>query len=286
MATKKQKAQLVEHISPTLSSSDAVSRLKERLAGLSTVPDGPEMTGWSNTTRAVVAAAFGSPSRQVSEFDRAGAVFGSVGIIGNPGATARMQAQNNQARRARHAAAITSFIETLALGLGPSPLAGAGRETVISAAELKPRLAFLNDDRLFSICARDLLELEDALAREAWKSSLLLCGSILEAVLLDVVGRRSDLAAPYLKKRRFPDDASLGDLIAIAGDYDLLSTIAKGLAGTITEHRDLIHPHAEVRGGMKVDKTTARALAHVLDLVTRDLADAETRGAIDAYVNK
>ena len=37
---------------------------------------------------------------------------------------------------------------------------------------------------------------------------------------------------------------------------------------------------------MKVDKTTARALAHVLDIVTRDLADAEARGAIDAFMNK
>lgn len=247
------------------------------------VPDGPELTAWISTTREVVRAAFGAPSSQLTDLDQA-ARPGSAVLYSTGGETHGFNAQQ-ALRRERLSATLQGFIEVLSLNLGDTDSAS-NQQAILDVADIAGRLEFLADEKLEKICKRDLNELGQSLSSECWKAALLLCGSILEAVLLDVVGRRSDLAAPYRKKWSFPDDASLGDLIAIAGDFDLLSTTAKGLAGTITEHRDLIHPRAEARGGMKVDKTTARALAHVLDIVTRDLADAEARGAIDAFMNK
>jgi hypothetical protein len=66
----------------------------------------------------------------------------------------------------------------------------------------------------------------------------------------------------------------------------MLSSTAAGFAATITEHRDLVHPRAELRGRMRVDRDTAQGMIHLLGIVIGDLSEAQSRGDIDAYLNK
>jgi hypothetical protein len=122
---------------------------------------------------------------------------------------------------------------------------------------------------------------------------MLLGGSILEGILVDVLDRNRALASSYMKKRRFPEEASLQDLIAIAGDSalldpprHLLTPTSIALANAVTDHRDLIHPHSEARRRILVDEATARAVVHLLTIVVRDLVEANERGDIAAYENK
>jgi hypothetical protein len=143
------------------------------------------------------------------------------------------------------------------------------------------------------IVARDLLELKIAIREGLAKCTLLLGGSILETLLIDILDRNRAIAASFLKKRRFPEEASLPDLISIASDpalldspRHLLTPTSVALAKALTDHRDLIHPHAEARGTIRVDQTTAQSIVHLLALVVRDLAEAQTRGDISAYENK
>jgi hypothetical protein len=148
-------------------------------------------------------------------------------------------------------------------------------------------------DSLREIVTRDIEELRNAVAAGLSKCVMLLAGSILEGVLVDVLDRNRALAASYMKKRRFPEDASLQDLVSIAGDAalldaprHLLTPTSVVLAHAVTDHRDLIHPHAEVRGRILVDETTARGVLHLLTVVARDLMEAKGRGDITAYENK
>lgn len=151
----------------------------------------------------------------------------------------------------------------------------------------------LESDEIREIVSRDISELKIAVELGLAKSTILLSGSILEGVLIDVLDRNRALASTYMRRRRFPEDASLQDLIGIAGDSALLDAPAHlltetsiALAKAVTDHRDLIHPHAEARGRIRVDESTARAILHLLSLVVRDLAQAKSRGDIDAYVKK
>ena len=165
------------------------------------------------------------------------------------------------------------------------------RATSPDLRELDNIARLIESEEIRGIVVRDIVELKSAVRFGLAKCILLLGGSILEAVLVDVLDRNRALASSYLKKRRFPEEASLPDLIAIAGDpmlldapHHLLTPTSAAVAKAVTDHRDLIHPHAEARG--RVDDTTAQAIVYLLSVVVRDLVEAEKRGDIEAYANK
>jgi hypothetical protein len=244
------------------------------------------LDAWDQTTRAIVAQAFGEPSDNLQRFENA-----CPDYQWELDADGAFRARYQRDRIVAKAVTIRSCVDQLSMGLGGGPGESA---SVAGVADLEGRLDFLDDEALTTALRRDLGELETAAGNGLWKCSLLLCGSIVEAALIDVLDRRPDLAITYLKKgKKFPDDASLHDLIAMGGDDDLigggnrlLSDTAVAFAKTITEHRDLIHPHAEVRAHIRVDKDTAEGMIHLLKLVVRDLADANEKGVIAAYVAK
>jgi len=130
---------------------------------------------------------------------------------------------------------------------------------------LKAKLGFLRDAPTRDIVERDLAELRTALETGLSKAALLLCGSVLEAVLLDVVGRNRAVATTYRKRSSFPDEYSLTDLVDVATNEKLLSASVGKMATSIIEHRDLIHPAAELRGGVKVDPPRASTMVAFMD---------------------
>jgi hypothetical protein len=155
-------------------------------------------------------------------------------------------------------------------------------------------LAFIRDAKLGALIRRDLLELADAATRQGHKSVLLLCGSVLEASLLDALDRNAGLAASLLPKgkKHWPDDASLPILLEIAKtkvrlpdgtEASILSPTVVPLAHGLADHRDLIHPRAEIRDRIRVDQTTAETMLHFVRVVLRDLQHAATTGVLDAY---
>jgi hypothetical protein len=123
------------------------------------------------------------------------------------------------------------------------------------------------------------------------KAPLLMCGSVLEGILLDVLDRNPALAGSWMAKRKWPDDASLPDLIQIASEQQiphgsgkvLLDMTAKGTAEAIADHRDLIHPRAEVRAGLTLYDASVDAMVVLLRLVIEGLGHAAKEGLIDEY---
>ena len=136
------------------------------------------------------------------------------------------------------------------------------------------------------VIGADISELERALRTELWKAAMLLCGSVLEAVLLDALCRNTAVASSYNNKRRFPDDWGIADLLDAAAGEGLISATAKQAGIAVKDHRDLIHPQRQVRDGVVVDGDTAGAMTHLLKLVVRDLASSSADGRLDAYTKK
>ncbi len=161
-----------------------------------------------------------------------------------------------------------------------------GIEGGVDVAELEQHLSFVREVELRSLLARDLDELRRAMDTGLVKASLILCGSILEALLLDVVSRRSDLAAAYRPKKKFPDGFSLCDFIEIVVGEQIVPEAVGKMANCVVDHRDLIHPAAEQRRATKIDTERAVAMAAFLRVVTKDLADAYVSGAIAAFENR
>jgi hypothetical protein len=181
----------------------------------------------------------------------------------------------------------------LPIGRGDTGAVGERQSTNADLGALANVGDLLEDEDIRNIIARDIMELKVAANFGLAKSTLLLGGSVLEGILADVLDRNRAVASSYLKKRRFPEEASLQDLIRIAGDpaivdspRHLLTATSIALANAVTDHRDLIHPHAEARGHIRVDNTTAQSIVHLLSVVVRDLLEAKERGDIAAYADK
>jgi hypothetical protein len=56
-----------------------------------------------------------------------------------------------------------------------------------------------------------------------------------------------------------------------------------GVRVTKPDHRDLIHPRAEVRGAATVDTNTVQTMQGVLGEVLRDLCEAHAAWVLDEY---
>jgi len=155
-----------------------------------------------------------------------------------------------------------------------------------AVSDVEIELAFLRDDDLRTMLARDIVELRQALDAGMVKAAMLLCGSILEAALLDVVGRRPDLAAAYRPKKRYPDAFGLTEFVEIAVGERLVPESVGGMASCVIDHRDLIHPAAELRRHTRLDSARAGAMAAFLRVIIHDLAVADSNGTLAGYEKK
>ena len=148
-------------------------------------------------------------------------------------------------------------------------------------------LDFVDDADLKGILERDLDELEHAARDGLHKCVAMLGGSIAEALLVDVLDRRRDIAQGYMAKhKKFPADASIDQLVAIAKDEKLLDAACEALVAPLRDYRDAIHPDKERRVRAKIDDASTSALMALLRLVCRSLRDANSDGRVAAYIAK
>src|SRR5437899_5966906 len=119
--------------------------------------------------------------------------------------------------------------------------------------------SFIADAELLQIVERDYAELTLKLfPAGAWKSTVIMAGSILEAVLFDRVAdakwNSTALASakvPLDKKTRSKrpmDEWTLENLIDIAGDIGLLpKDPANTIHQVLRDYRNFVHPKKEIR---------------------------------------
>ncbi len=145
--------------------------------------------------------------------------------------------------------------------------------------------------------ARDAEEVRRCTTAAAYKAVLILCGSILEGVLVDLLNRCPALAQPMfatLGKGKaghgFPDAASLPELLQLAtvslGEnlLPLLRSTHADLVNLVNSHRDLVHPRRELRGeALPVSRGTATLLYGALCSVLEQINAAVAEGWLAEY---
>lgn len=162
-----------------------------------------------------------------------------------------------------------------------------------SAGDAPRDFSFVLDERFREIVGRDYEELKrNAYPSKSWKSTVILSGSILEAVLYDRLARdepsaRAAMAAASAPKRKGAakdirsdertEEWKLDDLIKVAGEIGVLpAETVQTIHQTLREYRNLVHPKAEIRKPVPLSAGYARSSFGMLDVVL-DILAAETR---------
>ena len=124
-----------------------------------------------------------------------------------------------------------------------------------------------------------LLEVEKALPVGAHLAVVMLCGSILEAVLLGSAQKEpakfnQATASPRTKDgkvKRF-HDWKLSELIAVATDVGVLKPDVQKFGHGLRDFRNYIHPYAQMVSKFTPDKHTARVCLQVLKAALASVA--------------
>jgi hypothetical protein len=133
---------------------------------------------------------------------------------------------------------------------------------------------FLRDARLREIVERDYLEVQRAFVAQCWKSTIILAGGLIEAILTDVllVNAANAKAAAGAPNKSDLTKWDLACLIDVAVELNLVSAAISKLSHPVREYRNLVHPGNEVRTSLKFDREEARIALEVLNILHRDLA--------------
>ncbi len=128
------------------------------------------------------------------------------------------------------------------------------------SAEIKTKdFQFIEDQALKHIIQRDYKELDSILIPDgAWKSAVVLSGSILESILYDLLSQKihvdsanSSTKAPKFRGTPTPITSGKWKLIAlieVAVDIDLLpAQRAASIDQVLRDYRNFVHPQKELR---------------------------------------
>lgn len=137
-------------------------------------------------------------------------------------------------------------------------------------AQLKGlQLAFIADDDLRNLIAADYEEAGRSLAARNYKSTILLSGSIVEALLTSVL---LDSRIPGLSREKLLGSYVLADLIDAAQKADILSDKILVLhLDSLRHYRNLIHPGVQIRKSVDPNESRARIAFETVNLLIREL---------------
>jgi hypothetical protein len=142
---------------------------------------------------------------------------------------------------------------------------------VQAGREERPRDAFwfVQDPILRRQLAMDWHEAQDVRQVRGWKSCVVLCGGVLEAMLQDALSRAESPSA-----HGAPTDTggkSLAELVEGATTLGILGQGALPLAPTLLGFRNLIRPDLQIRQGAEVTKEDADAALNAVKACLRQV---------------
>lgn len=135
------------------------------------------------------------------------------------------------------------------------------------------------DSDVYEIIRARLDEARRCLSAEAYLSAVIMCGSVLEAVLLGAAKRdpkRFNLSkfSPKKDGRARPfSEWSLANLIDVARDVGLLKADAQGFSHGLRNFRNYIHPAKQAESDFAPRKQTAKLCLDALEVALADVAE-------------
>lgn len=134
--------------------------------------------------------------------------------------------------------------------------------------------AYVEDAAIRVLIQRDYHEIQRAFIAGCSKSVLVLCGGVVEAILLDALQKDVTAALGAASRGRQSDLTrwDLVDLINVAVELKIISPSVQKLGNPVREYRNLIHPGNEIRNGLTFGAEEARIAIEVLHILDRDLS--------------
>ena len=131
-------------------------------------------------------------------------------------------------------------------------------------------LTFVTDTKLREILELDLSELRKAYAGACLKSTIVLCGAAIEALLVDALLRDSATRANAPSHAQLLE-WGLAKLIEKAVEYNLIQAAAAKFSHSVREYRNLVHPGRVIRESLAINVEEARIAIDILNIICRDL---------------
>ncbi len=155
--------------------------------------------------------------------------------------------------------------------------------------ELLNSLKVVNLPELSAALARDLNEAIISLVTESYKASLILCGSILEALLLDQLMATEPTAIKTLETILAKDGKgiksedkklekwALGRMLDVSMEMKLISSNLYHWGHGIREFRNLVHPGLEYRSSIEVSRENAEMAWNVTKRLLKELDERKKK---------
>lgn len=136
---------------------------------------------------------------------------------------------------------------------------------------------FIQDPLLRDQLARDWDEAQRVHQVKAWKSCVILCGGILEGMLLDILKRDEQQAKTAYQKKKLKSSPDLNswdlvDLVDVAKELGLLSKGVGHLSHGLREFRNLVHPGRQIRERVSLTEEEAEIAFRVVQVCLREFS--------------
>ncbi len=160
------------------------------------------------------------------------------------------------------------------LGSAIGRLRIAVEETTDNPVTEKRQFNFISNPELKVIIERDYSEAQRAYIAGCWKSVIILCGGVIEAILTDLLlsneaDAKSCKSAPNKSEITRWD---FSDIIHVAVELELVSAGIEKLSHPVREYRNLVHPGNELRTKLRFDAEEAKIALEILNILHRDLS--------------
>lgn len=158
------------------------------------------------------------------------------------------------------------------------PVTERNRLTYISKGTKKygSEFDFISDNYMRKLIASDWVELQKIHQAKGYKSCLILCGGILEGILIDVL-QKNENEAKYnykllFKKKAFSIDRwRLEELVKVAEKLNILSQGSVHLSQALREYRNLVHPGLHRRRKIEISEEDADVAYNTVKICLREL---------------
>ena len=157
-------------------------------------------------------------------------------------------------------------------------------EDEISEEEIEKIFDFIEDANLKNILIRDFLELEVCKNRNLSKSALVLCGSIIEALLMDQIFKDNNSSESQrifndIVRQKKPERIDLSpekwwfaEIINVCEKLEIIGSESVREVWKLNDYRQIIHPMYEIREKKNITPELAQISYNVLVLIIKDLS--------------
>jgi hypothetical protein len=137
----------------------------------------------------------------------------------------------------------------------------------------KRQFAFVINSDLRAIIERDYDEIQRAFISNCWKSVIILCGGIIEAILTDLLlsNKTIALTAKSAPKENDITRWDFSKLIEVSVELKLVSAGMQKLSHPLREYRNLVHPSNEIRNQLSFNAEEAKIAVELVHILHRDL---------------